>query len=49
MWVIAFFSVLLVAVIIYAALVKSKIRREKFMEEGEPTEDDEVKPHSPLR
>ena len=49
MWVIAFFSVLLVAVIIYAALVKSKTRREKFMEEGEPSEDDEAKPHSPLR
>jgi len=49
MWVIAFFSVLLVAVIIYAALVKSKTRREKFMEEGEPAEDDEATPHSPLR
>jgi len=49
MWVIAFFSVLLVAVIIYAALVKNKTRREKFLEEGETAEDDEMKPHSPLR
>jgi len=49
MWVIAFFSVLLVAVIIYAALVKNKTRRERFMDESERVKDDEAKPHSPLR
>lgn len=49
MWVIAFFSVLLVAVIIYAALVKNKTRRDRFMDEGEALEDDESTPHSPIR
>lgn len=49
MWVIAFFSVLLVAIIIYAALVKHKTRRDRFMDEGETIDDDETTPHSPLR
>ena len=49
MWVIAFFSVLLVAVIIYAALVKNKTRRDRLLDESEAVEDDDTNPHSPVR